>query len=147
MFKRGWYGRLTVAAVFMIAACGDSQPDAQPGAAPDQGAPAQQVGANVQLPEGVTLAMVQEGKQVFETTTCWTCHGMDASGSALAPSLRDQNWLNSGGSFDEIVNIVRTGVAQPVEHPAPMPPMGGGSLTEEQIRSVSAYVYAISHGG
>lgn len=153
MFKREWYGRLTVAAVLVAAACGDSQPDAQdtpPGGAPGApAAPAQQVGANVQLPDGVTLDMVQQGRQVFETTTCFTCHGMDASGTALAPSLRDQDWLNSDGSYDAIVNIVRTGVPQPVQHPAPMPPMGGGagSLTDDQVRNVAAYVYAISHGG
>jgi len=28
-----------------------------------------------------------------------------------------------------------------------MPPMGGAQLTDEQVRAVAAYVYAISHGG
>jgi cbb3-type cytochrome c oxidase subunit III len=146
MVKRNWYGRVAAAAIITLAACGDAEPDAQPGAgsAPPQ---AQQVGANVQLPEGVTLEMVQQGKQVFETTTCWTCHGMDASGTGLAPSLRDQNWLNSDGSFDGIVGVVQNGVPQPKEHTAPMPAMGGAQLSDEQVRAVAAYVYAISHGG
>jgi mono/diheme cytochrome c family protein len=42
---------------------------------------------------------------------------------------------------------VRNGVTQPQQYPAAMPAMGGAQLTEDQIRSVSAYVYAISHGG
>jgi mono/diheme cytochrome c family protein len=145
MFNRMRSGLVAVATVLLLAACGDAQPDqAQPGAPAQQ---QQQVGANVQLPEGITLEMVQQGKTVFETTVCFTCHGMDATGTALAPSLRDQDWLNSDGSFEGIMGVVRNGVAQPVQYPAAMPPMGGARLTEDQIRDVSAYIYAISHGG
>ncbi|HSJ25100.1 MAG TPA: c-type cytochrome [Longimicrobiales bacterium] len=151
MFKRN--GLIAAAALVAFTACGgDDTPDTQPApgaqpGTPPAAAPQQQVGVGVDLPEGVTLEMVQAGKTVFETTTCFTCHGMDASGTALAPSLHDQDWLNSDGSFDGIMDVVRTGVAQPVQYPAPMPPMGGGQLSEDQIRQVSAYVYAISHGG
>jgi cbb3-type cytochrome c oxidase subunit III len=147
MFKREWNGLFAVATVIVMAACGgDTQQDTtQTGAQPS--APAQQVGANVELPEGITLDMVQQGKTVFETTTCFTCHGMDASGTVLAPSLRDQEWLNSDGSFEGITNTIRAGVMQPVRYPSAMPAMGGAQMTDEQIRNVSAYVYAISHGG
>lgn len=148
MGKRMWCGTLTVACAVVLAACGDSRPDTadQPAPAPAP-APSSDVGAAVDLPEGVTQAMVNDGRVVFETTICFTCHGMDGSGTALAPSLRDQDWINSDGSFEGIVEVVRTGVAQPRQYPAPMPPMGGAQLTEDQIRNVSAYVYAISHGG
>jgi mono/diheme cytochrome c family protein len=149
MFKRERNGLIAAAALIAIAACGGD--DAGRTTADQQTtqptATQQQVGANVTLPDGVTLEMVQAGKRVFETTTCFTCHGMDGSGTALAPSLRDQEWLNSDGSYPQIVEVVRNGVAQPVRYPAAMPPMGGGQLTEDQIRQVSAYVYAISHGG
>jgi mono/diheme cytochrome c family protein len=146
MVKTTWYAPLATVAVMLLAACGDADPDATPQPAAQPGETAV-VGANVQLPEGVTLDMVQQGKTVFETTTCFTCHGMDATGTALAPSLRDQDWLNSDGSFEGIVGVVRNGVAQPQQYPAPMLPMGGVQMTEDQIRNVSAYVYAISHGG
>jgi cbb3-type cytochrome c oxidase subunit III len=146
MVKTTWYAPLAVVAMLLTACGGDADRDAtqQPGAQPGETAV---IGANVQLPDGVTLDMVQQGKTVFETTTCFTCHGMDATGTALAPSLRDQDWLNSDGSFDGIVGVVRNGVTQPQQYPAAMPAMGGAQLTEDQIRSVSAYVYAISHGG
>lgn len=146
MFNRTRSGLVAGATIVLLAACGDAQPDQtqQPAGEP---APQQQVGANVQLPEGVTLEMVQQGKTVFETTVCFTCHGMDATGTALAPSLRDQDWLNSDGSFEGIEGVIRNGVPQPVQYPSAMPPMGGARLTEEQIRAVAAYVYAISHGG
>jgi mono/diheme cytochrome c family protein len=147
MIKRELNGLFAAAALFALSACGGNDAG-QTADQPATPAPAQQqVGANVQLPEGVTVEMVQAGKTVFESKTCFTCHAMDGSGTALAPSLRDQDWLNSGGSFEEIVQIVRNGVPQPVQHPAAMPPMGGAQLTEDEIRQVSAYVYAISHGG
>jgi mono/diheme cytochrome c family protein len=146
MFKREWNGLIAAAALITFTACGTD--DAGQRAADQPAAsPQQQVGAGVDLPEGVTLEMVQAGQRVYETTTCFTCHGMDATGTALAPNLRDQEWLNSGGTYPEIVEVVRNGVAQPVRYPAAMPPMGGAQMTEDQIRQVSAYVYAISHGG
>jgi mono/diheme cytochrome c family protein len=147
MFKSKWRVAVSVAAVLAVAACGDAAPDPQPGADAPAPAPAPQVGANIQLPEGVTLDMVQQGRTVFETTVCYVCHGMDGSGTALGPNLRDQEWLNSDGSFDGILTIVRNGVAQPVRYPGTMPPMGGANLSEEEIQAVAAYVYAISHGG
>jgi mono/diheme cytochrome c family protein len=147
MRNRKWTGAMAAAVVVALAACGGDGADApaDTGAAP--GAPQAVPGAGVDLPEGVTLDMVAQGKTIFETSTCWTCHGMDAAGGPLAPSLRDQDWLNSDGSFEGIVQVVREGVPEPREYPGLMPPMGGAQLTEEQIQQVAAYVYAISHGG
>ena len=146
MRKRQWSGALATAALVVVGACGGDGADAPPADTGTGTAPTATIGANVQLPEGVTQEMVTQGKTIFETSTCWTCHGMDAAGGPLAPSLRDTDWLNNDGSYEGIVEIVRVGVPQPVEHPGVMPPMGGAQLTEEQIRQVSAYVYAISHG-
>src|SRR5690606_20288937 len=101
--------------------------------------------ANVQLPEGMTPEMVQAGKTAFETTICYTCHGMDASGTPLAPDLTDAEWINTDGSPEGIEQIIRNGVPTPVSHPAPMPPMGGAQLSDEQSQNLVAYVYALSH--
>jgi mono/diheme cytochrome c family protein len=76
---------------------------------------------------------------------CFTCHGPDAKGTTLAPDLTDATWNNVDGSLEAIVGLVKTGVPQPKQHPAPMPPMGGGQLTEPQIRAVAQYVYSLSH--
>jgi mono/diheme cytochrome c family protein len=150
MRKRNWTALFAATAVVLLTACGGDGDRADAPPAGDGATPAPQqapVGSNVELPEGVTMEMVAQGKTVFETSTCWTCHGMDAAGGPLAPTLRDQTWLNADGSFESIMQIVREGVATPVEHPGAMPPMGGAQLTDDQIRQVSAYVYAISHGG
>ena len=106
-------------------------------------------GTAVELPEGVTQEMVTQGQAIFTGAgLCQSCHGPDASGTALAPNLLDQEWLNiQTGSYDEIVELVNTGVAQPQQAPAPMPPKGGSQITDEQVRQVAAYVYSISRGG
>lgn len=98
-------------------------------------------------PEGADDQMVQQGQQIFTGKgTCFTCHGMDATGTQLAPNLTDDEWLNiEEPSWDAIQQNVRTGVPNPVEHPSPMPPMGGAQLSDQEIQAVSAYVYAISH--
>ena len=146
MGKREWTS--VVLAMALAACAGDTaeeQPPADTSAAP---APAPAAPAAGALPEGVTAAMVAEGKTIFETTICFTCHGMDGSGQqGLGPNLRDAEWLNTDGSYDGIMNTVRAGVPTPKQHPAMMPPMGGAQLTEDQLRAVSAYVYSISHGG
>ena len=98
------------------------------------------------LPEGVTVAMAQEGQEIFNGAVgiCFTCHLREGGGGPLAPDLTDDVWLNIDGEYESIVNIVMTGVPQPVEHPGQMQPRAGRPLTDEQVRAVSAYVFTLS---
>ncbi len=77
--------------------------------------------------------------------TCTACHGQNAEGTAIAPSLSDKEWLNGDGSYDFIVKMVTNGVPKPKAHPAPMPPKGGASLDDAQVKAVAAYVFSLSH--
>jgi mono/diheme cytochrome c family protein len=77
--------------------------------------------------------------------TCSACHGQDAKGTAVAPDLTDQQWINGDGSYDFMVRTITNGVPQPKQHPAPMPPKGGAPLTDEQVKAVAAYEYSLSH--
>jgi mono/diheme cytochrome c family protein len=98
-------------------------------------------------PEGATAEDITAGQQVFTSTgNCYTCHGPDAKGTQLAPNLTDSEWINIDGTFAAIQQNVRTGVPQPKQHPAPMPPMGGATLTDDQVRQVSAYVWSLGGG-
>lgn len=82
------------------------------------------------------------GKSVFEKKgNCATCHGPTATGTPLAPSLRDSAWVNIDGSLDQIRQLVRTGVAKPKKHPGLMPPMGGAKLKDAEIDAVAKYVH------
>jgi len=100
-----------------------------------------------QPPHGATAEDVTAGQQIFTSTgNCYTCHGPDAKGTALAPNLTDSEWLNIDGTFAAIQQNVKTGVPQPKQHPAAMPAMGGANLSDDQIRQVSAYVWSLGGG-
>ncbi len=108
-------------------------------------------GALVQAPVRAACApateeMIGAGHKIFTGDgNCYTCHGADAKGTALAPSLHEHKWLNIDGSYAAIAELVTTGVPHPKEHPAPMPPKGGANLNERQVCEVAAYVYSLSH--
>lgn len=96
-------------------------------------------------PAGATAADVTAGEQIFSATgNCFTCHGQNGAGTAMAPALNDQQWVNVDGSFAALQQIINSGVAQPKQFPAAMPAKGGAPLTDQQVKQVAAYVYSIS---
>ncbi len=97
------------------------------------------------LPEGVTTEMVEEGRTLFAGGgICYTCHLVDGTGGPLAPDLTDDVWINVDGEYASIVELVKTGVPQPKEHPGAMLPRAGMPLTDEQVAAVAAYSYLLS---
>ena len=101
-------------------------------------------------PAGATAQMVTLGDSIFHGKaaggTCFTCHGDDARGTAIAPPLVNHKWLTGDGSFAFIQQRVTQGVQNPTPpYTAAMPPMGGAQLTPDQVKAVAAYVYSISH--
>jgi len=101
-----------------------------------------------ELPEGVTPAMVEEGKTIFAGAgICVSCHGPKGEGMpSLGADLTDSEWLHSDGSYEAIVKTVMEGVsAQESTSGVPMPPKGGTAITDDQVRAVSAYVWTLSH--
>jgi mono/diheme cytochrome c family protein len=102
---------------------------------------------DMDLPEGVTPAMVAEGEEIFMGAgICHTCHMAGGVGGPLAPDLTDDEWLNVDGSYESIVSNIMTGVPEPIEHPGLMLPKGGTNITDEQVRAVAAYVWTLSQG-
>jgi mono/diheme cytochrome c family protein len=143
-------------AISVIAACGDGADEAPappPSAAPAAPAPAPAApaasAADLPVPEGATAEMVAQGQQVFAGAgICFTCHGQGGLGTPLGPALADGEWLWIEAPEQDLVNKlaerIQTGVPEPREYPAPMPPMGGASLNEEQVHAVAAYVAALN---
>jgi mono/diheme cytochrome c family protein len=103
-------------------------------------------------PPGATRVILAEGDSIFHGLkaggTCQTCHGTDANGTTLAPSLSNPKWLTGDGSYAFIQKRVTEGMPNPTPpYTIPMPPLGGAPLGPDQIKSVSAYVYSISRQG
>ena len=93
-------------------------------------------------------AMIALGDSVFHGTVgaalCYVCHGPAGKGvTGLGPNLTDKEWLHGDGSAAFIEKIVTEGVAKPKKLPAPMPPKGGGQLTDPQIKAVAVYVHSL----
>jgi mono/diheme cytochrome c family protein len=115
--------------------------------APGFGAPAATPTALVlpdHAPAGITQEMVEEGQRLYGTV-CTACHGAAGVGTPAGPGLRDQDWIHIDGSFDQLVAIIRDGVANSVQYPGMMPPNGGGNFTPDEVRAIAAYVFALSH--
>jgi len=120
-----------------LAGCASS-----PAASPATATPA---APSTPLPSGVTADMVRSGRDLYTgMAQCSTCHGDDGRGTMLGPNLTDREWLNIDGSYDQIVGIITNGVAQPKQHPQPMPARGGSDMTVPQIRAVAAYVWTLT---
>lgn len=97
------------------------------------------------LPEGVTVAMAQEGQDIFHGAgLCASCHLRQGVGGGLAPDLTDAVWLHIDGNYEAIVDVIMDGVPVPIEAPGPMPERGGSTITDEQVLAVAAYVYILS---
>jgi mono/diheme cytochrome c family protein len=136
----------------MGAAPGMTTPAPAPGATPPAAAPP----AATPAPKGAAPAPAQggggnaaEGQQLFASAApCVSCHGPNGAGTALGPALNDNQWLwfTSRPTQDQLFTLIKTGVATPKQHPAPMPAMGGAALTDAQVRSLAAYVLSISGG-
>ncbi|HSM61925.1 MAG TPA: cytochrome c, partial [Longimicrobiales bacterium] len=95
------------------------------------------------------VAQGQEGKAIFEGKgTCFVCHGKDAKGTVLAPDLTDGEWLNFPGrpTAEQARELVTEGVPKPKKHPAPMLPMAGVRLSDEELAQVVDYVLSLTSG-
>jgi mono/diheme cytochrome c family protein len=102
--------------------------------------------AAAQAPAGVTPAAIAQGDSIFHGKgNCYACHGSNAQGT-VGPNLTDAEWLHSDGSYDAIVKQVTTGVPKEESKSGiVMPPRGGSTITDDEVKAVAAYVYSLSH--
>ena len=102
--------------------------------------------ALAQAPAALTPALIAQGDSIFHSKgNCYACHGANAQG-VVGPNLTDAEWIHSDGSYDAIVKQVTTGVPQNESKSGiMMPPKGGSSITDDEVKAVAAYVYSLSH--
>ena len=97
-------------------------------------------------PAGVTPELIAQGDKIFHGPgNCYACHGSNAEGS-VGPNLTDAEWIHSKGSYDEIVAQVIKGVPKEESKSGiVMPPRGGSTISDDEVKAVAAYVYSLSH--
>jgi len=98
------------------------------------------------FPPGVTVALVERGRGVFEGVGgCFNCHGADAHG-LLGPNLTDGNWRHAKGSYLAILGVILDGVpASASTNGIAMPARGGSTINEDEVQAVAAYVWHLTH--
>ncbi|MFC7051229.1 PQQ-dependent sugar dehydrogenase [Hansschlegelia quercus] len=131
----------------------EAAPAAPAASASAQAAPPEGIdpnaGVKLPTPSGATPEKVALGGRIFRGEeaggTCAGCHGGDAGGGPIGPSLTSGAWEWSDGSLEGLKKTIVTGVSEPKQHPGAMPPMGGADLSEDQVDALATYVWAIGH--
>jgi cytochrome c oxidase cbb3-type subunit 3 len=97
-------------------------------------------------PAEVTPAAITAGDSIFHKTgNCYACHGANAQG-LVGPNLTDSTWIHGDGSYEFIVATVTKGIPKEESKSGiVMPPKGGSTITDDQVKQVAAYVYSLSH--
>ncbi len=78
-------------------------------------------------------ASLTEGAKLYLEHNCGTCHGEKAEGTAIAPNLTDNSWINGCG-FKNAFEIIRNG------NPETGMPSLKGQLSEEKIQKLTSYI-------
>jgi cytochrome c5 len=128
---------------------GSAQQEADEGTAMPGGQEAAQQ-QEVQLPEGVTMEMVNQGRDIYGGAgLCHYCHGAEGGGMpGTGANLTDSEWIHSDGSYEGIIQTVMNGVDASVSSSGTaMAPKGGSGISDDQVKAVAAYVYTLSRGG
>jgi glucose/arabinose dehydrogenase/mono/diheme cytochrome c family protein len=106
-------------------------------------------GAALPVPPGGSAELVAVGQKVFNGdiggATCAGCHSDGGVGSPVGADLTAGKWIWSDGSLDGLTKTIKSGVPQPKFHLGAMPPMGGVTLSDDQVKAVAAYVWALGH--
>ena len=90
-------------------------------------------------------AMIARGDSVFHGPgNCYACHGSKGEG-LVGPSLVDAEWIHSKGTEEEIAAQVTKGIPKEQSKSGiPMPPKGGSTISDDDVKAVAAYVHSLS---
>jgi mono/diheme cytochrome c family protein len=90
--------------------------------------------------------LIAQGDKIFHSAgNCYACHGTNAQGS-VGPNLTDAEWIHSKGTYEDIVAQVTKGVPKEESKSGiVMPPKGGSTISDDEVKAVAAYVYSLSH--
>jgi cytochrome c oxidase cbb3-type subunit 3 len=81
-------------------------------------------------------ALISNGKKVFITNNCQSCHRVDGGGNAIGPNLTDPYWIH-GGAIKNIFTTVKNGVVEKGM------PAWGKVMSPSDVRDVVFYVMSL----
>jgi cytochrome c oxidase cbb3-type subunit 3 len=81
-------------------------------------------------------AILENGKKVFITNNCNSCHRADGGGNAIGPNLTDQYWIH-GGSIRQIFVTIKNGAVEKGM------PAWGKVMKPSDVRDVAFYVMSL----
>lgn len=80
--------------------------------------------------------ILENGKKVFITNTCNSCHRADGGGNAIGPNLTDDYWIH-GGDIKKIFATVKNGVVEKGM------PAWGRVMKPSDVRDVAFYIMSL----
>lgn len=133
----GFLASLMTAGAASAAAQAGSETSATP-AAPQSTSEAPAAGAS-------SSALIARGDAVFHGPgNCYACHGTKAEG-LVGPNLTDSEWIHSKGTLEDIEAQISHGVPKEESKSGiPMPPRGGSTISDEDVKACAAYVHSLS---
>lgn len=99
-----------------------------------------------EAPAGASASpLIAQGDAVFHGPgNCYACHGSKGEG-LVGPSLTDSEWIHSKGTLEEIEAQIVHGVPKEASKSGiPMPPKGGSTISDEDVKACAAYVHSLS---
>jgi len=100
------------------------------------------------MPGGMSVANLVRGDSLFHGKGhCFACHGMEATGQVkLGSALTAAVLFVDPSKWGQLDSLIAAGIPDAVTRsPIAMPPRGAKSdLTDDEVRDVAAYIWAIS---
>jgi mono/diheme cytochrome c family protein len=95
--------------------------------------------------EASPSALIARGDAVFHGPgNCYACHGSKGEG-LVGPNLTDSEWIHSKGTLEAIEAQIIHGVPKEESKSGiPMPPKGGSTMSDEDIKACAVYVHSLS---
>jgi len=81
-------------------------------------------------------SLIAQGKEVYTSNNCQTCHRIDGGGNGIGPNLTDNYWIH-GGSTKNIFNTIKIGVVEKGM------PAWGKLMSPKDVRNVTFYVMSL----
>jgi len=103
--------------------------------------------ATPERPAGVTDSAIAWGNALYHgSANCAACHGAQGGGTDEGPALTGGLWLHGPGTYEWLVEQIKTGIpAHRTMTGKPMPMRGWVPMNDQDVQAVAAYVWSITH--